>query len=49
MKKLTWEDIDGKILDCTLGRLMDQIEEETGKFPEWTDFIPDYILDILQM
>lgn len=42
-KKLTWSDLDGKIPDCTLGRLMDTVEEETGKFPKWDEIIPEWV------
>lgn len=47
MVKTTWSDVDGLIPDCTLGRLMDMVEEKTGKFPEWSDTIPDDIFNII--
>jgi hypothetical protein len=47
MKKITWNSLDGKIPDCTLARLMDRVEEDTGKWPEWTDEIPEWVKEII--
>lgn len=40
---MTWSQVEGKVPDCTLGRWMDEVEEATGKWPEWSDQVPDYI------
>ena len=43
MKKLTWNDIDGKIPDCTIGIWMDICNDEMGFFPSWNDIIPEWV------
>lgn len=47
MKKITWEMLDGRIPDCTLGRLMDDVGEETGIWPDWTDEVPNDIVKLV--
>lgn len=43
---ITWNylEVDCDIPDFTLGLFMDQVEEETGKFPKFTDLVPDDML-----
>ena len=31
--------------DVALGRMMDIIEEQTGKWPNWDDEAPDWVLE----
>lgn len=33
------------LADVALGRMMDIVEEETGRFPKWTDKVPEWILE----
>jgi hypothetical protein len=40
---MKWEELDGTIPDCTLGRWMDVVEEETSEFPNWTDEVPEWV------
>lgn len=28
-----------------IGRMMDMVEEETGEFPNWSDLVPDWVLE----
>lgn len=30
---------------CSLYRMMDEVEEQSGKFPDWTDEVPDWICE----
>ena len=30
--------------EVTIGRMMDIVEEETGKFPNWNEKVPEWIL-----
>lgn len=44
MKKITWNDLESMdILECTIGRWMDIVEEETGNFPKWNEQIPQWV------
>ena len=50
-KKMTFEQLLKKAeslgMNCAetaIGRMMDIIEEETGKFPEWTDKAPEWVI-----
>lgn len=33
--------------DVALGRMMDSIEEEIGRFPDWDDEAPDWIIKLM--
>lgn len=33
------------LADVALGRMMDMVEEETGKWPNWSDTVPEWILE----
>lgn len=32
------------LADVALGRMMIIVEEETGKFPNWSDIVPEWII-----
>lgn len=32
------------LADIALGRMMDEIEDETGEFPAWYDIAPDWVV-----
>lgn len=46
---IKWTDIDGKVPDCTLGKFMDMVFEETGRFPDWDEEIPEWVYHLLKM
>ena len=49
MKRYTYDEISsileeqGLLVETTLGRFMEQVEEDTGVFPDWDDYAPDWI------
>ena len=34
-----------KLADVALGRMMDIVEEETGKWPDWNDRAPKWVIE----
>lgn len=32
------------LADVAIGRMMELVEEETGRFPSWTDIAPDWVV-----
>lgn len=49
MKKITWNDLEEifEIPYFTVGRWMDFVEVETGKFPDWNDCIPERVYNLI--
>lgn len=53
MKKYTFNELleimfdnGANCADVALGRMMDDIEEETGKWPRWDQVAPDWVVKI---
>jgi len=50
---MTWNDLAedfesrGYLVETTLGRWMDEIEEETGRWPSWDDPVPAEYLHLI--
>lgn len=34
------------LADVAVGRMMDEVETETGRFPSWDDIAPEWILEV---
>ena len=51
MKRYTYQEIlyileeRGLLVETTLARFMDQVEEDTGVYPDWNDYAPDWIIN----
>lgn len=51
MKSYTYEEIlyileeRGLLVETTLGRFMDQVYEDTGVYPNWSDKAPEWIVN----
>lgn len=51
MKRYTYNEIlyileeRGLLVETTLGHFMDQVEEDTGVFPGWDDYAPDWVVN----
>ena len=33
------------LADVAVGRMMDEIEEETGIWPDWDETVPDWVIE----
>lgn len=40
------EDQGNNLAEVAIGRMMDDIEAETGRWPSWDDIVPEWILSI---
>lgn len=51
MKSYTYEEIlyifeeRGLLVETALGRFMDQVYEDTGVYPDWSDKAPEWIVN----
>lgn len=45
---MTWSEMQGQVPDGMLGDLMDDVEESTGRWPDWNDHISDTANKIMQ-
>ena len=51
MKKYTFSQLEAiarergaNLADVAIGRMMDIIEEETGRWPNWSDVAPEWVV-----
>lgn len=51
MKRYTYEEIlfifeeRGLLVETALDRFMEQVEKDTGVYPDWNDYAPDWIIN----